>query len=101
MIALVIFTVLMAALAARGSLLRLMVIAYVPMTIVSFMVLLVTLIVWLRALGVGVCGRDQGPTCTDAAWIYIAIVAAVATTVLLYGLIREIHRNVRKTWGSY
>lgn len=96
MIALLIFTLLMAALAARAFLLRLIGIVYVPMRIVSLMALIVTLIVWLRVLGVGACGRDQGSSCDDTVWIYIAMVAAMATTIMLYGLIREIVRNVRK-----
>ena len=95
MTALVIFTVLMAALAARAPLLRSMGIAYVSMRDVSFMIFLVMLIVWLRVLGIGVCGRDQSSTCNDEPWIYIAVLASVATTWLLYGLVREIRRNIR------
>ncbi|MBV8685760.1 MAG: hypothetical protein JOZ90_13310 [Alphaproteobacteria bacterium] len=94
--ALIIFTVLMGALAARGPLLHLMRVNYVPRAMVSWMILTVTLIIWLRVLGVGACGRGRSPICDDTAWFYIAIVAAVATASLLYGLIRELRGNFGK-----
>lgn len=95
---LLIFTALMMAFAARAPLLLMLKIEYITNKYVTLMVPLITLIIWMRVLGIGACGREGNSTCSDSIWIYISLIAAVGVTVLVYGFIKEVRRNaIRRT----